>query len=52
MLYSLLQHSQWNRKHHPFVISTCKRGDALDNDDHIWGMFDDDTYNDLWERPL
>ena len=52
MLYSLLQHSQWNRKYKPFLVCKCKRDDGLDNDDHICKMFDDDSYKNLWERSL
>ena len=26
MLYLLKQHSQWNRKHYPFLMCKCKRG--------------------------
>ena len=29
MLYLLTQHSQWNRKFHPFLLCTCVRGDAF-----------------------
>ena len=31
MLYNLTQHSQWNRKYHPFVLCKCKRGKAAVN---------------------
>eukprot|EP00957_Ditylum_brightwellii_P119655 9129507-Ditylum_brightwellii.AAC.1 len=26
MLYSLTQHGNWNRKHHPFLLCKCRRG--------------------------
>ena len=29
MLYLLTQHSQWNRKHHPFLLCTCKKGEGV-----------------------
>ena len=31
MLHNLTQHSQWNRKHYPFVLCKCKRGKAAIN---------------------
>ena len=26
MLYLLTQHSAWNRRHHPFILCKCKKG--------------------------
>ena len=34
MLYLLTQHSAWNRKHHPFLLCKCKRGDGVRNPYH------------------
>ena len=31
MIYNLLQCSQWNRKHHPFLLCKYKRGDVVKN---------------------
>ena len=31
ILCNLTQYSQWNRKHHPFVLCKCKRGKAAAN---------------------
>ena len=31
MIYNLVQCSKWNRKHHPFLLCKCKRGDAVKN---------------------
>ena len=28
---NIMQHSKWNRKHHPFILCKCKRGDAVKN---------------------
>ena len=52
MLYSLLQHSQWNRKHKPFLLCKCKRGDGLENENHICEMLDDNSYKNLWDRSM
>jgi len=34
MIYNIMQHSQWNRKHHPFILCKCKRGNAVKNLEH------------------
>ena len=34
MLYLLTQHSAWNRKHHPFLLCDCARGEGVINNDH------------------
>ena len=31
MLYLLCEHSLWNRKHHPFLLCKCKRGEGVVN---------------------
>ena len=36
MLYLLTQHSLWNRRHHPFLLCTCQRGEGvLANRTHV-----------------
>ena len=53
MLYSLLQHSMWNRKHHPFLLCKCHRTAGLDvstGDTHQCQMIDNDEYIRLYER--
>ena len=34
MLYNMTQHSQWNRKNHPFLLCKCRREDGLSNSSH------------------
>ena len=31
MICNIMQHSKWNRKHHPFILCKYKRGDAVKN---------------------
>lgn len=52
MIYQLVQCSQWNRKHHPFIICKCKRnqGVLLNNGTHQCCIFSDKEYRDLWHR--
>ena len=50
MLYLLLQHSMWNRKHHPFILCKCKRGEGVNSRDHQCDMWTDDNYMKSWER--
>ena len=53
MLYNLLQHSTWSRKHHPFLFCKCLRNAGLDEkvgDIHQCTMInDDDEYHRLFE---
>ena len=45
MLYTLLQHSMWNRKYHPFILCKCCRTAGLDEKDGVTQqcqMIDDD----------
>ena len=51
MLYLLTQHSLWNRKHHPFLMCNCKRGESLLNiEDHQCSFITDDAYSKAWQR--
>ena len=50
MLYNLTQHSQWNRKHHPFLLCKCNREDGLENSDHVCDMWTNDSYQLAWQR--
>ena len=34
MLYMLTQHSQWNRKYHPFLLWKCKHSDGVTDENH------------------
>ena len=44
MLYLLTQHSLWNRKHHPFLLCTCMRGEGVINDNHTCKLISDKDY--------
>ena len=53
MLYNLLQHSLWNRKHHPFLLCKCQRNASLneaDGENHQCIMIDDQEYTKLFHR--
>ena len=58
MLYNMLQHSQWNRKFHPFLLCSCKsrstfaRMDDNDNSEghHFCKMITDKKYLEQWNR--
>ena len=53
MLYLLTQHSLWNRKHHPFLLCSCKRNiGVLNNEEHICKFTTDDQYKIAWQRSL
>ena len=53
MLYLLTQHSQWNRKHHPFLLCSCKRNiGVLNNETHVCNFITDEEYMIAWERSL
>ena len=52
MLYLLTQHSQWNRKNHPFMMCDCKRGDAISNANHVCTMWNDINYSKKWNTSL
>ena len=48
MLFLLTQHSQWNRKFHPFLLCKCKRGDHIFDESHECQMLNDQQYKDNW----
>ena len=51
MLYLLTQHSQWNRKHHPFILCTCKRGVGVtNNDNHVCHKISGEEQIHLYNR--
>ena len=52
MLYLLTQHSQWNRKFHPFLSCKCKARQGLANDSHSCDGMTDQEYHHLWKRSL
>ena len=49
MLYLLTQHSLFNRKHQPFLLCTCQRGEGIDRN-HICKLIDHDEQICLWDR--
>ena len=51
MLYLLTQHSQWNRKHHPFLMCDCQRGKGF-SINHVCSMWNDDEYSKKWNTSL
>ena len=52
MLYLLTQHSLFNRKHHPFLLCTCKRGEGVRNQEHQCRFLSQDEQIRYWERSL
>ena len=50
MLYLLTQHSSWNRKHHPFIWCTCKRGQGvLNNQKHKCEIISDANHQTYYQ---
>ena len=52
MLYMLTGHSQWNRKHHPFLLCSCSRGEGVKNSDHICRMISHSEHQRLYDRSV
>ena len=50
IVYALIQRALWNRKHTPFLLCKCKRGDAVRNADHVCELIDHDEYLILNEK--
>ena len=50
MLYLLTQHSLFNRKHRPFLLCSCGKGDGVRDTMHKCIQLDHDTQVDLYER--
>ena len=50
MLYILTQHSLYNRKHHPFILCTCKRGDAVRDPNYVCKLLPHEQHLTLWDR--
>ena len=50
MLYLLTQHSLWNRKHHPFLLCGCMRGEGVANNDHQCKLMSDEDYLIKYQR--
>ena len=53
MLYLLCQHSLWNRKHKPFLLCNCKRGEGvINNNTHQCVERSHQNEIDLYDRSL
>ena len=50
MIYNMLQHSEWNRKHNPFILCKCNKDDGLEDNEHICDTWKNHTYEDAWNR--
>ena len=50
MLYILTQHSLWNRKHNPFLLCNCSRGDAVKDGVHQCEFIDHHKQVEFYER--
>ena len=51
MLYTLLQHSQWNRKYHPFLLCCCSPMEGVKgNANHSCIRLSDEEYREKWEH--
>ena len=49
MLYLLTQHSQWNRKHYPFLMCKCKRGGFFTNN-KAFKFITQEKHITYWEK--
>ena len=59
MLYTLTQHSLWNRKYHPFLLCKCRRGAGIKDTSHQCRMMTNEEHlsyynesNTRWEEKL
>ena len=50
MIYSLTQHSAWNRKYNPFLLCDCHRGDGVVDPNHVCIMLTDTETKALFEK--
>ena len=50
MLYIPFQHSLYNRKHHPFILCTCKRGNAVIDLNYVCKLIPHEQHLNLWDR--
>ena len=51
MLYLLTQHCSWSRKHHPFILCKCKRGEGvINNNNHICNIITDEEQLTLYQK--
>ena len=50
MLYILTQHSLYNRKHYPYILCKCMRGEAVRDPNHVCKLISHDEHLRLWDR--
>ena len=50
MLYLLTQHSTFTRKHHPFLLCKCRRGECFRNKNHKCNMLSTKEYKKLYDK--
>ena len=50
MLYLLTQHSLFNRKHHPFLLCKCHRGEGVTDSEHVCTPILHADQIKYWER--
>ena len=48
MIYELTQHSSWSRKHHPYVLCKCSKGESTKSSNHICQKISDKDYERHW----
>ena len=52
MLYSLTQHSCWNRKGYPFLHCKYQRGEPTSNPEHKCSSMNNEEYKTCWDKSL
>ena len=52
MLYLLTQHSLFNRKHHPFLLCACQRGEGVKDPNHCCKLLSDEDHYHWHQRSL
>ena len=50
VLYILTGHSLYNRKHKPFILCGCRRGEGVTNETHDCKIISDDKQAFYWEK--
>ena len=50
MGYALTHHSLWTRKHTPFLLCKCKRGDVVRKADHVCKLITHKEYVKLKDK--
>ena len=51
MLYLLTQHAQWNRKHSPFLLCSCTKGEGVrNNENHVCKLITSNDQKSLYNN--